>query len=224
MSPELWQPFSLSFQLAFLSTAILLVVALPIALALEALPRWSQPAVEAVIALPIVLPPSVLGFYLLLFMSPQGLLGSFTAAMGLGSLNFTFSGLVIGSVCYSLPFVVQPVLASLREIHPDAYQTASSLGISPLKQVRLVTLPLCRRGFFTGGILGFAHTLGEFGVVLMIGGNIPGETKVVSIAIYDHVETLAYQEAHTLSFILLLIATSILWLTKALEKQWGTRP
>ena len=221
MSTQIWQPLLLSLQLAFVSTLILLVIALPLCILVEKVTPRLRPVIEATISLPIVLPPSVLGFYLLLAMAPEGLIGRFSNALGLGSLNFTFSGLVIGSVCYSLPFVVQPVLASLRAIPVEAYQTASSLGIPPRLQLYFVTIPLCSRGFFTGGILGFAHTLGEFGVVLMIGGSIPGETKVVSIAIYDYVETLAYKQAHSLSLILLLIAFSILLLSKVLEKRWS---
>ena len=163
-------------------------------------------------ALPLVLPPTVLGFYLLIGLSPSGPIGSLSSSVGLGALAFTFPGLVIGSVLYSMPFVVQPLQDGFRNVGVSRLEAASVLGASPLDRFFTVAVPLARSAFVTASVLGFAHTLGEFGVVLMIGGNIPGETQVVSIAIYDHVEMLDYSKAHFLSGVLLLLSFLILTL------------
>ncbi|MFO8023944.1 molybdate ABC transporter permease subunit [Thiohalophilus sp.] len=206
------QALWITLQLATLTTVILLLLGTPLAWWLAHSRARIKPVIEAVIALPLVLPPTVLGFYLLLALGPQGIFGQTSQALGLGSLAFTFSGLVIGSVFYSLPFVVQPLQNTFATIGRRPLEVAATLRAAPLDRFFSVILPLARPGFITATILGFAHTVGEFGVVLMIGGNIPGETQVLSIAIYDHVEALDYASAHWLagglllaSFIMLLL-------------------
>lgn len=206
------QALWITLQLATLTTVILLLLGTPLAWWLAHSRRKIKPVIEAIIALPLVLPPTVLGFYLLLALGPQGIFGQTSQALGLGSLAFTFSGLVIGSVFYSLPFVVQPLQNTFAAIGRRPLEVAATLRASPRDRFLSVIIPLARPGFITAAILGFAHTVGEFGVVLMIGGNIPGETQVLSIAIYDHVEALDYASAHQLaagllvmSFILLLL-------------------
>lgn len=196
----------LTAKLAGLTTLILLVIGTPIAWWLATTKTKIKPIIEAVIALPIVLPPTVLGFYLLVFLSPQGSVGSWWFELTGQTLTFSFSGLVIASVIYSFPFVVQPIQNAFESVGHDMMEAAHTLGAKPIDAFFTVAVPLAKRGFLTGGVLGFAHTLGEFGVVLMIGGNIPGETRVVSIAIYDHVEMLEYGQAHMLSGILLAFA------------------
>lgn len=196
----------LTAKLAGLTTLILLVIGTPIAWWLATTKTKIKPIIEAVIALPIVLPPTVLGFYLLVFLSPQGSVGSWWFELTGQALTFSFSGLVIASVIYSFPFVVQPIQNAFESVGHDMMEAAHTLGAKPIDAFFTVAVPLAKRGFLTGGVLGFAHTLGEFGVVLMIGGNIPGETRVVSIAIYDHVEMLEYGQAHMLSGILLAFA------------------
>ena len=196
----------LTAKLAGLTTLILLVIGTPVAWWLATTNVKAKPIVEAVIALPIVLPPTVLGFYLLVFLSPQGAVGSWWFELTGQALTFSFSGLVIASVIYSFPFVVQPVQNAFESVGHDMMEAAYTLGAKPVDAFFSIAVPLAKRGFLTGGVLGFAHTLGEFGVVLMIGGNIPGETRVVSIAIYDHVEMLEYGQAHVLSGILLAFA------------------
>lgn len=202
----------LSLWLALVVTAILLVVGTPIAWWLARTPsRWKGP-VGAVVALPLVLPPTVLGFYLLVLMGPNGPVGELTQALGLGLLPFTFPGLVIASVLYSLPFVVQPIQNAFEAMGERPLEVAASLRATPWDAFFSVALPLARPGFLTASILGFAHTLGEFGVVLMIGGNIPDRTRVASVQIYDHVEAMEYGQAHWLagvmvgfSFLVLLV-------------------
>jgi len=163
-----------------------------------------------VVALPIVLPPTVLGFYLLVILSPQSSIGGWWFELTGQALTFSFSGLVIASVIYSFPFVVQPIQNAFETVGRDVMEAAYTLGAKPVDAFFSIAVPLAKRGFLTGAVLGFAHTLGEFGVVLMVGGNIPGETRVVSIAIYDHVETLEYGQAHELSAILLVFAFTIM--------------
>lgn len=199
-------PLILTIKLAAITTLILLVIGTPVAWWLANTKIKVKPVIEAVVALPIVLPPTVLGFYMLVVLGPQGWFGSWWFELTGQTLTFNFSGLVIASVVYSLPFVVQPIQNAFESIGHDMMETAHTLGAKPLDAFFTVAVPLAKRGFLTGGVLGFAHTLGEFGVVLMVGGNIPGETRVVSIAIYDHVETLEYGQAHTLSAILLAVA------------------
>ena len=181
------------------TTVLLLVLCTPIAWWLATTrSRWRGP-VGAIVALPLVLPPTVIGFYLLVTMGPNGPLGQLTQALGLGTLPFTFPGLVIGSLVYSLPFAVQPLQRAFEAIGPRPLEAAATLGASPLDRFFTVALPLARPGFVTAAILSFAHTVGEFGVVLMLGGNIPGVTRVVSVQIYDHVEALEYAQAHWLA-------------------------
>ena len=200
----------LTLRLAATVTALLLLVGLPLAWwQARTRSRWQAP-VAALVALPLVLPPTVLGFYLLLALGPQGALGQLTDALGLGSLAFSFSGLVIGSMLYSLPFVVQPLQAAMASLGDRPLEIAATLGAGPVDRFFSVVLPLIRPGLITAAVLGFAHTLGEFGVVLMIGGNIEGETRVVSVQIYDHVEALAYAEAHGLSAVMLGLSFSML--------------
>ena len=206
------QALWITLQLAVLTTVILLLVGTPLAWWLAHTRQRVKPMIEAVIALPLVLPPTVLGFYLLLALGPHGIFGGLSDSLGLGSLAFTFSGLVIGSVFYSLPFVVQPLQNTFAAIGRRPLEVAATLRASPLDRFFSVVVPLARPGFLTATILGFAHTVGEFGVVLMIGGNIPGETRVLSIAIYDHVEALDYTHAHILSAGLLLLSFIMLLL------------
>jgi molybdate transport system permease protein len=196
-------PLILTAKLAAITTVILLVVGTPVAWWLANTKVRMKPVIEAIVALPIVLPPTVLGFYLLVLLGPQGGIGGWWFELTGQTLTFSFSGLVIASVIYSFPFVVQPIQNAFESVGRDMMETAYTLGAKPLDAFFTVAVPLAKRGFLTGGVLGFAHTLGEFGVVLMVGGNIPGETRVVSIAIYDHVETLEYGQAHVMAGILL---------------------
>ncbi|HAK50713.1 MAG TPA: molybdate ABC transporter permease subunit [Gammaproteobacteria bacterium] len=195
-----------TLKLALISTLILLLLGTPFAWWLSRTEWRFRFLIEAIVALPLVLPPTVLGFYLLVALSPTGPIGAVTSALGLGSLAFSFTGLVIGSVIYSMPFVIQPLQDAFRAIGPRPLEAAATLRASPLDRFITIVLPLAKPGFITASVLGFAHTLGEFGVVLMIGGNIPGETQVVSIAIYDHVEMLEYSRAHWLAGGLLLLS------------------
>lgn len=210
MTPADWTAFVLTLKLAALTLLLLLLLGTPLAWWLAHTRARIRPWLEAVVALPLVLPPTVLGFYLLVALGPDGPVGGTLLWLGGQPLAFTFSGLVLGSVIYSLPFVVQPLQAAFAAIPAGALDAAATLGASALDRFRSVALPLARQGFLTASVLGFAHTLGEFGVVLMIGGNIPGETQVLSIAIYDHVEGLAYTQAHLLSISLLLFAFVLL--------------
>ena len=189
----------LSVELASVTTAVLIGIATPIAWFLAfASTKWKG-VIATCVAVPLVLPPTVIGFYLLLLLGPNGFVGRLTSALGLGTLPFTFTGLVLASTLYSLPFVVQPLQNAFESIGRRPLEVAATLGAGPFDRFRTVALPLARRGYLTATILGFAHTLGEFGVVLMIGGNIPGKTRVLSVAIYDHVEALEYPEAHALA-------------------------
>jgi len=200
----------LTLRLAAVSTIILLFIGTPIAWWLSRTrSRWKGP-VGAVVALPLVLPPSVLGFYLLVTMGPNGPIGHLTQALGIGLLPFTFWGLVVGSVFYSMPFMVQPVQNAFEAIGERPLEAAATLRASPLDSFFTVALPLALPGFVTASILTFAHTIGEFGVVLMIGGNIPGVTRVASVQIYDHVEALEYGDAHRLSAVLLVFSFLVL--------------
>jgi len=189
----------LTLELAALSTLILLLIGTPIAWWLSRTRSWLKGPLGAVVALPLVLPPTVIGFYLLITMGPHGIIGQATESLGLGRLPFTFAGLVVGSVFYSLPFVVQPLQNAFEAIGNKPLEAAATLRASPLDTFFSVVLPLARPGFITASILGFAHTVGEFGVVLMIGGNIPGKTRVVSVQIFDHVEAMEYAQAHWLA-------------------------
>ena len=201
----------LTLELATVVTLLLLAIGTPIAWWLARTRSRLRHAVGAVVALPLVLPPTVIGFYLLLVLGPNGPVGKLTEALGIGLLPFSFGGLVLASVCYSLPFVVQPLQNAFEAIGPRPLEVAATLRASPWDTFWSVVVPLARPGFLSGAVLGFAHTVGEFGVVLMIGGNIPDRTRVVSVQIYDHVEALEYAQAHWLaggmlafSFIVLL--------------------
>jgi molybdate transport system permease protein len=200
----------LTLKLASLTTVILLIVGTPIALWLARTRSWLKGPVGAVVALPLVLPPTVIGFYLLLFMGPNGALGQFTQSLGFGTLTFSFTGLVIGSVLYSMPFVVQPLQNAFVAIGPRPLEVAATLRANRWDTFFSVVLPLARPGFITGAILGFAHTVGEFGVVLMIGGNIPQKTRVVSTQIYNHVESMEYVQAHWLAGAMLVFSFLVL--------------
>jgi molybdate transport system permease protein len=205
-----WQPVWLTLQLAGITTLLLLIVGTPIAWWLARSSAWYKQPIAAVVALPLVLPPTVLGFYLLIMLGPQGPVGQLTQAVGLGTLPFTFEGLVVASVIYSMPFVVQPLQNTFEALGNRPLEAAATLRASPWDRFMTVIVPLARPGFLTAAVLCFAHTIGEFGVVLMIGGNIPGETKVLSVAIYDHVETLEYDQAYLLSGGMLLFSFLVL--------------
>jgi molybdate transport system permease protein len=210
LSPSDWSAIRLTLELATVTTALLLVIGTPIAWWLaRTRSMWKGP-VGAVVALPLVLPPTVIGFYLLVAMGPNGPVGQLTQSLGLGVLPFTFWGLVVASVFYSLPFVVQPVQNAFEAIGERPLEAAATLRASPIDTFFSVVLPLARPGYLTAAILGFAHTVGEFGVVLMIGGNIPDKTRVVSVQIYDHVEALEYAEAHWLSAGMVVFAFVVL--------------
>ncbi|MCP1456617.1 molybdate ABC transporter permease subunit [Pseudomonas kilonensis] len=200
----------LTLKLASLTTVILLLIGTPIALWLSRTRSWLRGPVGAVVALPLVLPPTVIGFYLLLALGPNGWIGQLTQALGLGTLTFSFTGLVIGSVIYSMPFVVQPLQNAFAAIGSRPLEVAATLRAGPRDTFFSVILPLARPGFITAAILGFAHTVGEFGVVLMIGGNIPEKTRVVSVQIYDHVEALEYAQAHWLAAAMLVFSFLVL--------------
>ncbi|MCC6134801.1 MAG: molybdate ABC transporter permease subunit [Candidatus Contendobacter sp.] len=200
----------LTFKLASLTTATLMVVGTPIAWWLARTRSRIKALVGAVVALPLVLPPTVLGFYLLITLGPHGPVGHLTQSLGLGVLPFTFAGLVVASVFYSLPFVVQPLQQAFEAIGPRPLEVAATLRASPWDSFFTVIVPLAKPGFITAAILGFAHTVGEFGVVLMIGGNIPEKTRVVSVQIYDHVEAMEYAEAHVLAGGMLLFSFLVL--------------
>ena len=201
-----------TIKLASITTVILILIGTPIAWWLSQTRFKFKAVIEAIIALPLILPPTVLGFYLLMTLGTNGPIGNFLESLGGSSIAFTFTGLVVGSVIYSLPFVVQPLQNSFSSIGKRPMEVAATLGASGLDRFFTVAVPLARSGFITASVLGFAHTVGEFGVVLMIGGNIPGETGVLSIAIYDHVEAMEYGQAHilaggllVLSFVMLLV-------------------
>ncbi|MEX5557074.1 molybdate ABC transporter permease subunit [Pseudomonas rhodesiae] len=200
----------LTVKLATLTTVILLVIGTPIALWLSRTRSWWRGPVGAIVALPLVLPPTVIGFYLLLTMGPNGYFGQLTQWLGLGTLTFSFTGLVIGSVIYSMPFVVQPLQNAFSAIGTRPLEVAATLRAGPWDTFFSVILPLARPGFITASILGFAHTVGEFGVVLMIGGNIPDKTRVVSVQIYDHVEAMEYAQAHWLAGAMVVFAFFVL--------------
>jgi molybdate transport system permease protein len=202
----------LTLRLAALVTLLLLLLGTPLAWWLARTgSRWKGP-VSALVAMPLILPPTVIGFYLLLFMGPEGPLGRLTSWLGLGLLPFTFSGLVIASMIYSLPFVVQPLQTAFEQVGRRPLEVAATLRASPLERFFSVAVPLARPGFITASVLGFAHTVGEFGVVLMIGGSIPDSTRVVSVQIYEYVDAMQYASAHVLAAVLLLFSFALLLL------------
>jgi molybdate transport system permease protein len=216
LTAEDWGAITLTLELASTTTVLLLLIGTPIAWWLAHTRSWWRGPVAAVVALPLVLPPTVLGFYLLVTLGPNGPVGQFTQALGLGVLPFTFPGLVIGSVIYSMPFVIQPVQNAFQAIGERPLEVAATLRASPLDTFFTVVLPLARPGFLTAAVLGFAHTVGEFGVVLMLGGNIVGHTRVVSIQIYNHVEALEYAQAHWLAGMLVVFAFLVLFVLNSL--------
>jgi len=210
MNASTWTTIALTAQLAGLSTLLLLLLGTPLAWWLARTRSPIKPFAASLVAMPLVLPPSVLGFYLLLLMGPQGLVGQFTQALGLGRLPFTFGGLVVASVLYSMPFVVQPIAQAFEAIPERMLEAAATLRASRLDRFFSVALPLARPGLVTAAVLGFAHSVGEFGVVLMIGGNIPGQTRVLSVAIYEHVEASEFDQAHQLAAGLVLFSLLVL--------------
>ncbi len=212
-----WAAILLTLRLAGTTTLLLLVLCTPLAWWLaHTRSRWRGP-IGAVVALPLVLPPTVIGFYLLVLMGPSGPIGELTQALGWGRLPFTFAGLVVGSVVYSLPFAVQPLQRAFEAMGPRPLEVAASLGAGPLDRFFTVALPLARPGFITAAVLTFAHTVGEFGVILMLGGNIPGVTRVVSVQIYDHVEAMEYAQAHHLAGGMVAFAFIVLVLLQWLQ-------
>lgn len=211
----------LTLRLAFTVTVVLLIIGTPIAWWLARTRSWWKGPVGAVVALPLVLPPTVLGFYLLLAMGPEGPVGKLTQSLGLGTLPFTFWGLVVASVFYSMPFVVQPIQNAIESLGERPLEVAATLRAGPWDRFFSVVLPLSRSGFLTATVLGFAHTVGEFGLVLMIGGNIPGETRVVSVQIYDHVEALEYTQAHWLSASMVLFSFFVLLALYVFQSRQG---
>lgn len=219
ISPQDLAALWLTLRLATTTTFILLLIGTPLAWWLaRSRTKWRN-VISAIVALPIVLPPTVIGFYLLLAMGSDGLIGRLTQSLGIGLLPFTFAGLVVGSVIYSLPFVVQPLQNAFEAIPESMLETAATLRATAGDSFFSIALPLAKTGYLTATVLGFAHTLGEFGVVLMLGGNIPGQTRVVSVQIYDHVEAMEYASAHGLAGSLLLFSFGILLLLYTLTPQ-----
>ena len=219
LPPDIWQPVRLTIELAAITTIVLLVVGTPIAWWLARSKAWWKEAVAALIAMPLVLPPTVLGFYLLLMLGPNGPGGLIAGLWGARTLAFTFEGLVVGSVFYSMPFVVQPIRNAFAAIGDRPLEVAATLRASPRRAFWTVAVPMARPGFLTGAVLGFAHTVGEFGVVLMIGGNIPGKTKVLSVAIYDYVETSQWREANILAAGMVVFAFAVILSMTLIEKR-----
>jgi molybdate transport system permease protein len=211
----------LTLKLASLATLIMLLIGTPLAWWLSRTQSAWKGVINAIVALPLVLPPTVLGFYLLLALGPHGAIGQFTRWLGIGGLPFTFAGLVLASVLYSLPFVVQPLQTAFAAIDQRWLDTAATLRASRLDSFFSVILPLAKHGFLSASVLGFAHTVGEFGVVLMVGGNIPDQTRVVSVQIYNHVEALEYGQAHGLAAVLLVFSFSVLLVLYSVNhKRW----
>ena len=219
----MWEAVFLTVKLATITTVVLLIIGTPIAWWLARSKAWWKEAIGAIVALPLVLPPTVLGFYLLIALAPSSPLGQAAAAVFGHTLPFTFTGLVVASVIYSMPFVVQPVRNAFEAFGDRPLEAAATLRASPLDRFFTVALPLARPGLLTGAVLGFAHTVGEFGVVLMIGGNIPGETKVLSVAIYDYVEALEWQKAHVLSAGMLVFSFLVIFIMMVAERRLRNR-
>jgi molybdate transport system permease protein len=219
IGPEAWAAIGLTLQLAAVSTALLLLLGVPLAWWLaRSTSRWRE-VVSALVTLPLVLPPSVLGFYLLVAMGPHGPLGQLTQWLGWGILSFSFTGLVLGSIVYSLPFAVQPLKAAFADLGERPLEVAMALGARPVDAFFSVALPMARHGVLTAAILSFAHTLGEFGVVLMVGGNMPGQTQVLSTLIYGHVEAMEYAQAHLLAAGMVVFAFGVLLALMLLQRR-----
>jgi molybdate transport system permease protein len=219
ISPDAWQAIGLTLKLAAFTTIILLIVATPLAWWLsQTRSTWRAP-ISALVTLPLVLPPTVLGFYLLMLLGPQGWVGRLTETLGLGLLSFSFTGILLGSIVFSLPFAVQPIQYAFEAIGRRPLDVAATLRASPLDAFFSVALPLAKPGLFTATVLTFAHTVGEFGVVLMIGGNIPGETRVVSTQIFGHVEAMEYSQAHWLAAGMVVFSFAVLLCLSLLKKR-----
>lgn len=220
ISPNDVTALFITLKLAFVSTSILLVICTPLAWWIVNTRTRVKVFIEALVMLPLVLPPTVLGFYLLLLLGPNGWIGGSLEALGFNHLAFSFSGIVVGSMIYSLPFVMQPLLSSFQSATGSVLDVAATLRASPIDRFFNVVLPLSRRGFLTAGVLSFAHSLGEFGIIIMIGGNIPGQTQLASIAIYNHVESMNYAAAHTLAAILVSLSFILLLATYTMNKKF----
>lgn len=220
LTPELWQALALTVRLATVVTAILMLASLPLSWWLSrGRSRWI-PVIEAAVALPIVLPPTVLGFYLVTFFAPDTWLGRLWLSVSGETLTFSFSGLVLGSVLYSLPYAVQPITASLRAVDRHLLDASVNLGATPWRTFWKISVPLSRRGLGVAALLSFAHTIGEFGVVVMLGGSIPGKTRVASIALYDEVQKLNYPAAHSFALVLLATSFALLLGMTWLQRRW----
>ena len=215
---ETWSAIFITLKLSICATIILLAICIPLALWLARKPTWYKTIIESLIALPLVLPPTVLGFYLLILFNPTSFIGKIFFSVTNSTLVFNFSGLLIGSIIYSFPFVIRPLQTSFSMVPQGVLDAAATLQASPLDRFFSIIFPLSKAGVITGAVLGFTHTLGEFGVVLMIGGNIPGKTKTISIAIYDHVERLEYKQAHMLAAGLLIFSFIVIYLVFLLNK------
>lgn len=219
ITPDAWQAIGLTLKLAALTTIILLLVATPIAWWLsQTRSKWRAP-ISAMVTLPLVLPPTVLGFYLLVLLGPQGWVGMLTQGLGLGLMSFSFSGILIGSIVFSLPFAVQPIQYAFEAIGRRPLEVAATLRATPLDAFFTVALPLAKPGLLTATVLTFAHTVGEFGVVLMIGGNIPGQTRVVSTQIFGHVEAMEYTQAHWLAAGMVIFSFAVLLCLSLLKRR-----
>lgn len=219
LSPDDWSAICLTVELASVTTLLLLAIGIPLAWWLARSRSWLARITAALVTMPLVLPPTVIGFYLLIAFGANGPFGQLTQALGLGLLPFTFAGLVIASILYSLPFAIQPLQQAFRAIGPRPLEVAATLRASPLDTFVHVVLPLARPGLITAAVMSFAHTVGEFGVVLMIGGNIPQETRVISVQIYDHVEALEYTQAHWLSAGMLVFSFAVLLALNLLNRR-----
>jgi molybdate transport system permease protein len=219
LPPELWEALWLTMRLAFVVMLLLLAVSTPLAYWLSQSKRRGLVALETLVSLPIVLPPTVIGFYLLMLFSPQRPFGAFWLKLTGQTLTFSFEGLVIGSVIYSLPYAVQPILSSFKSVHKDFIDASLTAGATRLQAFWHIMLPLSQRGIGVAAILGFAHTFGEFGIVVMLGGSIPGKTKVASIALYDEVQKLNYETSHAYAIILLLVSFLTLLAMTAIQKK-----
>ncbi len=222
LSPSDWVAIRLTLKLGLYTTGILLAIGTPLAWWLASGRSPLRTAVQSIVALPLVLPPTVLGFYLLLLLGPRGWIGGSLEAIGLTHLAFTFTGILIASVIYSMPFAVQPLFQAFTALGRRHVEVAASLGAGPIDRFFTVILPLTRGGFIIAATLSFAHTLGEFGAILMIGGSIPGRTKVLSVLIYDHAEAMNYTAAHQLSLLLLAFAFLVLFIVYAVNRRFDT--